>query len=298
MEEIRSTLIFNGHKLTDYGVYVSGDKTFDAPKKEITKVSIPGRSGDLISFNGRYSNVNLTYDAILIKDYEKNAAALRSILMSPEGYCRLEDTYHKDEYRMAHFTGPLNFDSVFLEAGQTTLTFDCKPQRWLKDGENEIEIADSTTPSRTRYYGHTQSDTQEYYENIFEISNPTLFEARPLYHIHGNSKVIIQMESSEVDSDIRYTIEADFTGTPVTNPQDYDHYIDCETMTAYRTHYVNSTRTDKIRENSCVAFLDPSDELLDQIPSILPGTSNIYVLRTKVTPVTPIVSVIPRWYIL
>ena len=55
----RSKLIYNGIDLRQYGLYVSGDKTFNAPKKEYTKVSIPGRSGDLVISNGRYSNVPL-----------------------------------------------------------------------------------------------------------------------------------------------------------------------------------------------------------------------------------------------
>ena len=42
---------------------------------------------------------------------------------------------HPDEYRMAIFTGPLDFDTRFLNrSGETTLNFNCKPHRYIKAG--------------------------------------------------------------------------------------------------------------------------------------------------------------------
>ena len=57
------------------------------------------------------------------------------LLGSPMQYQRLEDDYHPDEYRMAIFTGPLDFDTRFLNrSGETTLNFNCKPHRYIKAG--------------------------------------------------------------------------------------------------------------------------------------------------------------------
>lgn len=159
-----NSITFNGQNSLDYGLYVSGNQTFNSAEKDYSKVSVPGRSGDLLVFNNRYKNVNLNYDAILIENYEENAERVRAWLLSADGYCRLEDTYHPNEFRIASFSGPIDFDSKMLEAGETTLTFDCKPQRWLKSGEQKI----LWTPDNNR-----------------PIINPTLFEAKPLIRVYG-----------------------------------------------------------------------------------------------------------------
>lgn len=163
-----NSITFNGQNSLDYGLYVSGNQTFNSAEKDYSKVSVPGRSGDLLVFNNRYKNVNLNYDAILIENYEENAERVRAWLLSADGYCRLEDTYHPNEFRMASFSGPIDFDSKMLEAGETTLTFDCKPQRWLKSGEQKILI----TPNNNR-----------------PIVNQTLFEAKPLLRVYGTGQL-------------------------------------------------------------------------------------------------------------
>lgn len=163
-----NSITFNGQNSLDYGLYVSGNQTFNSAEKDYSKVSVPGRSGDLLVFNNRYKNVNLNYDAILIENYEENAERVRAWLLSADGYCRLEDTYHPNEFRIASFSGPIDFDSKMLEAGETTLTFDCKPQRWLKSGEQKILI----TPNNNR-----------------PIVNQTLFEAKPLLRIYGTGQL-------------------------------------------------------------------------------------------------------------
>lgn len=159
-----NSITFNGQNSLDYGLYVSGDQTFNSAEKDYSKVSVPGRSGDLLIFNKRYKNVNVNYKAILIEDYEDNTESVRAWLLSADGYCRLEDTYHPNEFRIASFAGPIDFDTKMLMAGETTLTFDCKPQRWLKSGEQKILI----NPA-----------------NNHSIKNPTLFEAAPILRVYG-----------------------------------------------------------------------------------------------------------------
>lgn len=209
----RNYLNFNGVDLRNYGLYVSGDKTFDSPQKEITKVSIPGRSGDLIRFNGRYQNVTLEYSSILIEDFDTNVEALREILMTPMDYVRLEDGYHPDEYRMAFFQGPLNFDVLYLEAGSTTLQFDCKPQRWLKSGEVPI---DNLIGSLGRL-----------------IANETGYPAYPLFAMNGYGNPI-NITFPELGDSKTLTLKVDQADAG-------EYFIDCESMNCYK--YVNGVKT-------------------------------------------------------
>ena len=127
---------FAGHCCREYGIYVSGENTFNGPARGYELVSIPGRSGDLIRDNKRYKNITVSYPAFIHRDFLRNTDAARAWLLgSPMQYHKLEDDYHPDEYRMAIFTGPLDFDTRFLNrSGETTLNFNCKPHRYIKAG--------------------------------------------------------------------------------------------------------------------------------------------------------------------
>lgn len=203
-------VIFNNVDLTTFGLYVSGDKTFDSPEKNYTKVSIPGRSGDLYISDGTYKNVKLKYDSILIEDFDNNAANLRNFLLSPEGYVVLEDDYHPNEYRMAVYSGPMSFKPVRLLAGTTTLEFNCMPQRWLKSGAASRQL-----------------NAESYI-----ISNPTTNSAKPLFEIAPNDQnvTVTVKDSSDVTTSI-FTI----------SPRDYTVYVDCETMDCYSVPVSEST---------------------------------------------------------
>ena len=163
----RNAFYFDGKSSMDFGLYISGDKTFNGPERNISKVSIPGRSGDLIFEDGSYKNQDYSYYCFLAYDLDHKARELRSYLLSRQGYCRLEDDYHPEEYREAVFKGPIDFDVHLLTAGETTLTFDCKPQRYLKSGELESYMDKKKT-------------------SAMELYNPTYFNAKPLIRVNGN----------------------------------------------------------------------------------------------------------------
>lgn len=136
---------YNGKDLEDFQVICLGRGTFNAPARDIEQVHIPGKSGDLLFDNGGFQNVPLVYpDCHILTEFDRNMAALRNFLLSSPGYHRLEDSYNPDEYRMAEFRGPLDAEAHTArgnDSGKFSLNFNCMPQRWLKEGEEEIELA-------------------------------------------------------------------------------------------------------------------------------------------------------------
>ena len=78
--------------------------------------------------------------------------------------------------------------------GEATINFTCRPERFLKTGEQEITVI-----------------------NNQKIVNQTRFTAKPLIHIEGSGTVTVAIGGN--------TISASIT--------DYIN-IDCETMNAYR----------------------------------------------------------------
>lgn len=168
---------FNGESCRDYGIYVSGSGTFNAPELDVTTYEIPGKNGDLVISNGRYKNIEVVYPAFIRNNFRYNAARARAWLLSPQGYCRLSDDYHPYEFRIARFKGPIDFDMRFLNlGGECDLIFDCKPQRFLTSGEQEKVFLAANT-----------------------LTNLTLFPAKPMITVYGTGSGTVTIGDTMVE---------------------------------------------------------------------------------------------------
>ena len=137
-------VIFDGKDLSEFGVSAIGRGTYGSPARDVETVHVPGRNGDVIFDNGCFYNAEITYPDCSIDDrFPERFRALRNFLMRDSKYRRLEDDYNPDEYRMARFTGAISPDVHTARnnrSGVFTLTFDAQPQRWLRSGEDIIEV--------------------------------------------------------------------------------------------------------------------------------------------------------------
>lgn len=164
---MRNYLIFGGVNSANYGIYITGSGVYNAPKRAVENIVVPGRNGLLTIDQGRYENITVEYPAFAFgktrEEFQQKITAFRNAIMSQIGYQRLEDTYHPDEYRMALYAEGLNIDvKPYGSSGKFTLSFNCKPQRFLRDGEHTVAKA-----------------------NGEKIINPTLFEASPMLEVEG-----------------------------------------------------------------------------------------------------------------
>ena len=152
---------FDGVDSKDFGVYISDTGAFNAPERDVEMIEIPGRNGAYALDKGRFNNIEVTYNAFVAtdseSDYISGINALRNALCSRKGYCRLEDEFNPNEYRMAVYKSGLKVSSISDQSGEFTITFDCQPQRFLKSGETAVSVASGGT-----------------------LTNPTLFDAHPL----------------------------------------------------------------------------------------------------------------------
>ena len=180
---MRGQLTFNDINLTQaFGVYVSGSGTFGAPARDVTFLTVPGRSGQLTMDNGSFQNILVTYPCFIARDFSENIEHLRSFLLSSAGYKALSDTYHPDEYRMGAFVGPIapTVDRD-LGRGSFDLVFNCMPQRFLKP-----------CPAQT----FTESGY---------IYNPELMPSRPLIRVYGTGRITINGTNIWVNTNTEYT---------------------------------------------------------------------------------------------
>ena len=170
---------FAGESSKTYGVYITDGAFYDAPDRDGEMIEIPGRNGAYFLDKGRFKNIEVVYKAAMgaanETDFRDGIAAVRSWLCSKKGYQRLEDEFNPDEYRLAVFKDGAEVRNVDQKTGTFDIIFDCKPQRFLKSGETAVTVASGGT-----------------------ITNPTLFDARPMLEVSGYGNINIDGETINI----------------------------------------------------------------------------------------------------
>ena len=167
----------------DNGIYITGQAVYNAPERDVETITIPGRNGAFALDKGRFENIEVTYPAgAFAHDQETFSTKMRrfrNLLASKSGYMRLVDDYNPDEYRLAVFKDAIEADPFNGRAGEFSLVFNCKPQRYLMSGETAIEI--------------TTGD---------ELFNPTFFDASPLIEAEGYGEISFNGHTINVENAI------------------------------------------------------------------------------------------------
>ena len=163
--------------------------------RDIEKVKVAGRNGELLLDNHRYNNVKLSYPAIIRDNFLKHYQDFMDFILSNKGYMRIEDSFNPDIFMLGIYTGEADAKKVerYGKDGVFNITFDRKPEKYLKSGEFPIEITSNTS-----------------------IFNQYRTEALPLVRVYGTGALTI--------GDITITINS---------VNDYVD-IDCETQDAYK----------------------------------------------------------------
>ena len=231
---------FDGMNSLEYGIFITGEAVYNAPERSIELVTIPGKNGALALDEGRFENIQVTYPAGAFgttqAEFRERIDTFRNILASRYNYVSLVDTYHPDEYRLALYRSGLEVEAVNNStAGEFEIEFECKPQRFLTTG---IEVTSFTASG--------------------SITNPTLFDAKPLIRVYGTGTVGIGSYSFKINTANVYTD------------------IDCDIQDAYKG---------TVNCNNYVEFTN------NTFPVLKPGANGVS-LGTGITRV----EITPRWW--
>lgn len=171
---MKHSFIFNGKSSLDYGIIIATHPESRHAERRGKTSTIPGRHGALYRDEAAFSTYEISYDVLLdarnVVDMYHLGRDLSAWLLTASGYCRLEDTYEPEHYRLARYIGSPDVANILFKFGRAELEFEVQPQRYLKSGEQEIELTEELTTLR----------------------NPTAFVASPLI------KVEMQSEAQEI----------------------------------------------------------------------------------------------------
>lgn len=195
---------WNGKSSDDVNVIVERFPEVIIPTRKQEKISIPGRSGDLIMSQDAFENYTQRYEIYVSAEAPRLTTVSHTVAewLMVKGYNKLEDSYWLDTFRLACYTGGTSINNILNRFGRATIEFDCKPQRFLKSGDIYVSLT-----------------------NGEKLINPTPFTAKPLISMFGSGSGTLTINDKSI------------TITNTTNA-----IIDCEMMQVFRNNEsVNST---------------------------------------------------------
>lgn len=226
-------LTFNGVNSASLGVRIERAARIIHPRRKISVVSIPGRSGDIVFPEEAWENYVQPYEVFFGTgadlSAEEAANAVSAWLHSASGYARLEDTYEPDYFRLAYYVDELDVENAITEYGRTTINFNCQPQRFLKSGETAVTFSVSGG----------------------SINNPTAFFARPLIRVNGSGNGTLTIAGANKT----YSVSLSGISSYI--------YLDCDEQNAYRTAADNQNAKVTITQGGDFPRIEPGANVVN-----------------------------------
>ena len=141
---VNETFYLAGLDARSAGIQLQAPIEFREAVPVVEAQTIPGRNGDLIWETG--SNENRSGSAscfCLQKDVEKAISSAGRFLMGKNGYRRLETSDDPDHYWTARVENSPQIAMRLRTLAPFEVGFDCKPQRFVKAGENAVVFTSS-----------------------------------------------------------------------------------------------------------------------------------------------------------
>ena len=173
---MRDDFYIDGVSAHSLGIHLQKELSFTAAEPRVEVFEVAGRNGAIVLPDGSFENIKGTAKCYCLdEDVAYVITAINAWLMKSTEYRRLETLVEPEYYRMARLLHGANIEPRLNHMNPFTLEFDCMPQKFLKYGEDEIEITAATT-----------------------ILNPTGFDAFPILVTAGSGSGSITINSRTI----------------------------------------------------------------------------------------------------
>lgn len=133
------TFYLDGIDAGSVGIRLQEPVVFSKAIPVVETQTIPGRNGNLVFETGSYENrVGSASCFCLQEDVEMAIGSAGRFLMGRKGYRRLETSDDPNHYWMARVENSPQIAMRLRALAPFEISFDCKPQRFVKSGENAV----------------------------------------------------------------------------------------------------------------------------------------------------------------
>ena len=196
--------IFNGQSSYELGIRIKEKNIYSSGKRDLSLVSVPGRDGDLVNSNKRFVNATVSYTCFLpassIAELNTKIRNVKKwLFVDSDQYHELSDSYDPTFERLAIFNSKLDIADEASRIGTFTVSFSCKPFRYLVSSLEASEVATGDT-----------------------LYNPFPFASKPYIKITGSGNITLNVSNSK--------------GTKVYQFKNVSGYVECdsELMNCYK----------------------------------------------------------------
>ena len=136
---LEETFYIDGIDARYVGIQLQAPIKFSEAVPVVEAQTIPGKNGDLLYYTGSYENRSGSASCFCLqKDVEKAISSAGRFLMGKKGYRRLETSDDPDHFWMARLENSPRIERRLRTLSPFEIDFDCKPQRFVKSGENAV----------------------------------------------------------------------------------------------------------------------------------------------------------------
>lgn len=148
------TFYLDGIDAASAGIHLQKPIIFSEAIPNVESKTIPGRNGALIFDKGSYENRRGSASCFCLQeDVEAAVSSAGRFLMGVKGYRRLETSDDPNHYWMARVENSPQIEMRMRVLAPFNIVFDCKPQRFVKSGENPVVF--TSNGSISNQYGQT-----------------------------------------------------------------------------------------------------------------------------------------------
>ena len=292
------TMTFNGISTLDAGVIIQTPPVYEFPTKRIDVIQVQGKNGDIVIDKNTYNNVNREYNlaSVIGQDgsFIGNVRVLVDWLSSVSGYARLEDSYEPDYFRLAMYRSGGQLPNFYDKATAMIVKFECKPQRFLKSGEELIETMAPFMPITNDIWFNIKNETK--YIALPEITitgeNITINFISGGKELDNDEDVLTDDEFVEAFGGIIPTLNNYYDSEITISGEILNGKIDCDLQDCYdETGYLNNrtTITEPAKVNG-----NWGRKSSWNFPKLYPGNNWIRISGTEFTSM----AIKPRWWVL
>ena len=164
---------FNEKRLSDFGACIIEPPHYSIAMRDIKFSSVLGRSGDTITDNNRYNNIDVSYKISSIPNKAKEPQdfvySLSEWLVTSHDYQILRDTYNRGYFRKAVVTKIAKVEATLSGVVTLTVTFNCEPFLYNDTGIQTFTY--SGTPNASL---------------MIDLFNPEKWSSAPIIKIIGS----------------------------------------------------------------------------------------------------------------
>ena len=183
---LKETFYLDGVNADSVGIQLQNAMEFSEPVPIVERQSVPGKNGDLIFDTGSFENRTGTANCFALREscVERSIRSINRFLLGTANrakYRKLKTSDDPEHYWLARVENGARIEQRLRTLAPFELSFDCKPQRFLEEGNTVIEATNGGI-----------------------IYNKYGFSALPFITVYGTGIGTLTISSSRTDSTVKF----------------------------------------------------------------------------------------------